>query len=104
VRRSGLFLPRPIAISSREVKWRLIMKTTLKLTLLAVAGTALLAAAPASAQTTRHAAHVSAKAARVQAYPAGGVYLLENRGAVNGNAAANTNAAENFQDNFAIDY
>jgi hypothetical protein len=82
------------------------MMKTIKLTLLAAAGIALLAAAPASAQTQpRHAAHVSAKGARVQPYPAGGVYLLENRGAAyGGGAAANTNAAESFQSNFDVDY
>src|SRR5271166_105207 len=68
-------------------RWRMMMKT-IKLTLLAAAGIALLAAAPASAQTQpRHAAHVSAKGARVQPYPAGGVYLLENRGAAYGGGA-----------------
>jgi len=79
------------------------MKTTIKLTLLAVTGAALLAAVPASAQTTRHTAHVSAKAPRVQPAPAGGVYLLENR-PVGGYAGANTGAAENFQDQFAVSY
>jgi hypothetical protein len=73
----------------------------IKLTLLAAAGVALLAAAPASAQTTpRHATHLSAK--HEHAYP-GGVYLLENRGAGYG-AAGNTNAAEDFQSQFNIDY
>lgn len=81
------------------------MKTTIKLTLLAAAGAAVLAVAPASAQTTpRHTAYVSAKAARVQARPAGNLYLLENRGAGSVNTGANTNAAENFQDQFSIDY
>jgi hypothetical protein len=75
----------------------------IKLTLLAAAGVALLAAAPASAQTTpRHATHLSAKHERAHAYP-GGVYLLENRGAGYG-AAGNTNAADDFQSQFNVDY
>ena len=75
----------------------------IKLTLLAAAGVALLAAAPASAQTTaRHATHLSAKHERAHAYP-GGVYLLENRGVGYG-AAGNTNAAEDFQSQFNVDY
>jgi hypothetical protein len=76
----------------------------IKLTLLAAAGVALLAVAPASAQTApRHAAHVSAKHERAHAYP-GGVYLLENRGAGYGGSAGNTNAAEDFQSQFNVDY
>jgi hypothetical protein len=76
----------------------------IKLTLLAAAGVALLAAAPASAQTTaRHATRLSAKHVRAHAYP-GGVYLLENRGAGYGGAAGNTNAAEDFQSQFNVDY
>jgi hypothetical protein len=37
-------------------------------------------------------------------YPAGGVYLLENRDGTGGNASANTNTAESFQDQFSVDY
>jgi hypothetical protein len=77
---------------------------TIKLTLLAAASVALLATAPLSAQAAprQHAAHVTAKHERGQV--PGGVYLLENRGAGYGGAAANTNAAEGFQSQFDIDY
>ena len=80
------------------------MKTAINLTLLAAVGVALTAASPVSAlAAARHAMRPSEQAQRVQAYPARGVYLLENRPAAN-SAAADTNAAENFQDQFAVDY
>jgi hypothetical protein len=78
------------------------MKTMIKITLLSVAGIALLATPPASAKPTlQHATHMTARA---HGYPAGGAYLLENRDGTGGNASANTNTAESFQDQFAVDY
>jgi hypothetical protein len=79
------------------------MKTAIKLTLLAVLGLASVATAPALAQTaSRHPAH-HARSAGIHEYRSGAVYLLENRGAING-PAANTNAAEDFQSGWDIGY
>ena len=78
------------------------MTSTVKIALLAVVGTALLAGS-ASAQTYHHRArHVAVHSrAYASAYiPRGPVYLLENRAP----GAPNTNAAGNFQDQFNIDY
>ncbi len=77
------------------------MTSTIKLALLAALGTAVLAA-PASAQAyqQRQGKYVSASPAGAQAkrVRADKVYLLENYG------PGNTNATENFQDQFSIDY
>jgi hypothetical protein len=79
------------------------MKTAIKLTLLAALGVASVAAAPVLAQAaTEHRAHHE-RSAGVHGYRPGEVYLLENRGAING-PAANTNAAEDFQSNWDIGY
>ncbi len=79
------------------------MTSTIKTALLAVVGTALLAAS-ASAQTyqprARHVVVQSGTSAAPAQIPAGQVYLLENRGP----GTRNTNAAENFQDQFNISY
>jgi hypothetical protein len=65
------------------------MSRTIKLTLLG--------AAPVSAQTVQHRKATSTYNGGA-VLPSGRVYLLENNG------ARNTNAAENFQDKFSIDY
>jgi hypothetical protein len=79
------------------------MTSTIKIALLAAAGTALLAGT-ASAQTYQHRAKHVAVHARTYVAPAqipsGPVYLLEDRGP----GARNTGAAENFQDQFNVDY
>ena len=78
------------------------MTSVTKIAFLAAVGTALLAGS-ASAQTYHHhARHVAAPSglyAPAQ-IPGGQVYLLENRGP----GTRNTNAAENFQDQFNVDY
>jgi hypothetical protein len=79
------------------------MTSTIKIALLAAVGTALLAGS-ASAQTYQHYARHPVVHSRVYVAPAqipsGQVYLLENRGP----GTRNTNAAENFQDQFNVDY
>ena len=79
-----------------------MLKTTFKLTVLSAAGIALLAVAPGFAKPTRvPSTQVTASA---QHYPAVGVYLLENADSTGSKTSANTNAAEDFQNQFAIDY
>ncbi len=79
------------------------MTSTIKLALLAALGTAVLAA-PASAQAyqQRYGKYVSASPAGAQAKRARAadekIYLLENYG------SSNTNAAGSFQDQFNVDY
>jgi hypothetical protein len=79
------------------------MTSAIKLVLLATLGTAVLAA-PVSAQSyqTRQGNYLSVNPAGVSAKHARGlndrVYLLENYG------SPNTNAAESFQDQFNISY
>lgn len=79
------------------------MTPTIKIALLAAAGTALLAGS-ASAQTYQHRARYVAVHTRTYDAPAqipsGPVYLLEDRG----QGARYTNPAANFQDQFNIDY
>jgi hypothetical protein len=84
------------------IEKELQMTSTIKIALLAAAGTALLAGA-ASAQTYQHHARHAAVHSRVYApayIPGGQIYLLENRGP----GTHNTNAAERFQDQFNVDY
>jgi hypothetical protein len=79
------------------------MKTTIKSTLLAATlGIAVLAPLSAFAQPTAHENHATVRTHHVRQAP--GLYLYEEHGPVNGNAAGNTGAAENFQDQFAISY
>jgi hypothetical protein len=84
------------------IEKELQMTSTIKIALLAAVGTALLAGS-ASAQTYQHRARHVAVHSRVYApayIPGGQVYLLENRGP----GTRNTNAAENFQNQFNVDY
>ena len=81
------------------IEKELAMTSTIKVALLAAAGTALLAGS-ASAQTyARHVA-VHSRAYAPAYIPGGQVYLLENRGP----GTRNTNAAARFQDQFNVDY
>jgi hypothetical protein len=80
-----------------------LMTSTIKFALLAALGTALLAG-PVAAKTYQQpqAKHLNVNSAAAYGKHArasdGRVYLLENNG------ARNTNAAESFQDQFNIDY